>query len=281
MSPEEHLKKFESDHPWPSSAGINSLFRFSSFNREKIHFLEHLLVDGKLYHATPSQFNDPFECKPYFSWPPKARNISEIRKYLRNLLKSEGIKHKKAGQKVSKLMRDSNLIRSYIHHSAQHAFSKIRICSFTTTNRNLLFWSHYASSHKGFCIEYDATVFPISYAFKVRYVDKYPEVQYPAPADKTGLKPALLKSKDWEYENEFRTIFVPSDVNVGQPDNDGSSLILKGNEIKNIYFGVKMDEEDKHILIRLVNKGPFNPGLWDSELSQTNFGLKFKPHRKV
>lgn len=268
------LEKFEAEHPWPSQVGVRSLFRFQSVNPDRKHFLEHLFVDGKLYHATADQLNDPFECKPHFNWPSDPVEIREMRKHLRGLLKSRGLPHKQAEAEVSKLMSNPGVIHSSIAESALHTFARARMCSFTTSNKNLLFWSHYARSHEGFCVEFDATTLPISYAFKVRYVDQYPEIKYPSPGDKRGLRPLLLKSKDWEYENEFRTVFYPS-ANIG-PDNDGISLILSGHEIKSVYFGAKMDSDDKELIVRFIDEGPFNPDFWNAKLSKTSYSLDFE-----
>lgn len=278
MSWQADLKEFEARHPWPSQVGVTSLFRFQSVNYEKKHFLEHLFVDGKLYHATADQLNDPFECKPHFNWPSDPEEIRQMRKHLRGMLKARGLSHKKAEAQVSQLMSNPGSIHESILESALKTFSRARICSFTTSKRNLLFWSHYARSHEGFCVEFDATVLPISYAFKVDYVDKYPEIKYPAPSDKRGLRPLLLKSKDWEYENEFRTVFYPS-TKVG-PDNDGISLNLSGNEVKNVYFGANMQSEDKELIFSLVDQGPFAPSFWNAVLSRTSYTLDFEPYNE-
>jgi len=276
MSWKADVEKFEAEHPWPSQVGVGSLFRFQSVNRDKRHYLEHLFVDSKLYHATANQLNDPFECRPYFNWPSDPKEIKEMRKHLRGLLKARGLSHKRADAQVSKLMSNPGSIHEAIAESATNTFARARICSFTTSNKNLLFWSHYARSHEGFCIEFDASILPISYAFKVRYVEKYPEIKYPAPSDKRGLRPLLLKSKDWEYENEFRTIFYPT-AKTG-PNNDGVSLILSGSEVKNVYFGARMENVDKELIVSLIEKGPFNPGLWNAVLSKTSYGLDFEPY---
>lgn len=270
------VEKFEAEHPWPSQVGVGSLFRFQSVNRDKMQFLEHLFVDAKLYHATPYQLNDPFECKPHFNWPSDSVEIKEMRKHLRGLLKARGLSHKKADAQVSNLMSNPGSIYETIAESAGNIFSRARICSFTTSNKNLLMWSHYARSHEGFCIEFDATILPISYALKVRYVEKYPDIKYPFPRDKTNLRPLLLKSNDWEYENEFRTIIHPA-AKTG-PVNDGVSLILSGCEVKSLYFGARMKSEDKELIVSLVQRGPFNPAFWNAVLSKTSYSLDFEPY---
>lgn len=273
MSTEDEIIQFKQKHPHPDHVGLRSLFRFSRATHSEDR-LRLLFVEGKLYHPLPSQFNDPFECKPHFRWPEKAKEIQEIRKHLVKVARSKGKSRKEAEAFVANSMAKEGFIQNAIYGAVSKTLSEVRVCSFTSSKENLLFWAHYADSHRGFCIEYDATVLPIAYAFKVHYSKKYPEVKYPAPPDARGLKPALIKSKEWAYEEEFRTIFVP-EANR-QPNNDGVSLILTGNEIKNVYFGAFMEEAQKELLLELLNQGPFNPGVWQANLSQSNFEVNFE-----
>lgn len=264
------LKKFHESHPWPDKCGINSLFRFYSINLDRVR---RLFAERKLYHSLPSQFNDPFECKPHFNWPEDANKVGEIRQHLIKLYREKSYNEKKAEEFVSINMKDPKFLQTTIYDSIIKTFAQMRICSFTARKDNLLFWSHYADSHKGFCVEFDATKMPISYAFKVQYENKYPEVIYPSSNDATDLTPALVKSEVWKYEEEFRTILVPWAED--QPTNDGESLILSGNEIKNVYLGPNIDENNKKLLIDLVKNGNFNPGIWITSLSKSTFSLEF------
>lgn len=253
------LEEFDKNHPHPDIAGIESLFKFSKFDDAHIEYLSDLFVDGKLYHSLPEYFNDPFECKPHFNWPNNPSKVRDIRKHLIKAATQRGHTRKSAESLISKNMSRPGFIQETIYNSTQKIFSEIRICSFTSKKENLLFWSHYADSHKGFCVEYDASILPISYAYKVQYKDEYPAVIYPIPANALGFIPALIKSKAWEYEEEFRIIFVPEAMR--QPRNDGVSLILNGNEIKNVYLGANMADSNKKVLIELIDRGPFHPGI--------------------
>ena len=274
MTEAQELEAFEREHPHPDIAGIESLFKFSKFDGNHAKYQEDLFVRKKLYHSLPENFNDPFECKPHFNWPNKPSQVRDIRKHLIKVAVNKGYRRKDAESLVSKNMRKTGFVQEAIYKSIQNTFSKFRICSFTTKKENLLFWSHYADSHKGFCVEYDATVNPISYAFKVQYNDEYPEVKYPGPPNALGFKPALIKSEEWEYEEEYRIVFVPEAER--QPSNDGVSLILNGGEMKNVYLGANMTDDNKQALIELIDRGPFTPRIWDVSLSMSSFKLEFK-----
>jgi hypothetical protein len=273
MSEEDEIKKFKETHPWPDEDGIDSLYRFARIGEDNIEFLRGLLVNRKLYHALPNQFNDPFECKPHFNWPSQPQNVQKIRKHLIKVARERGCSRKEAEGLISKKFKKPGFIEEKIYGAIQRSLSEIRICCFTKQKENLLFWAHYADSHKGFCLEYDATLLPIKSAFKVTYNDEYPEVNYPWPQDARGLAPALIKSEVWCYEEEYRILYVP-EAN-SKPEGDGQSLLLPENAIKSIYFGENIDPKNKEKILELINEGPFKPDVWQAQLSRSSFKLEF------
>lgn len=273
MSEKDEIKQFHESHPWPEASGINSLYRFAKIDSKNIEFLRQLFVDKKLYLSLPSQFNDPFECKPHFNWPSRPNKARDIRKHLIKTARERGSSKKDAEAMVAESISKPGFIEESIYRAILSTFQEMRICSFTKAKENLLFWSHYADSHRGFCLEYDATLLPIKYAFKVLYKDEYPEVEYPRPSDARGVAPALIKSSAWTYEDEYRIIYMPEAE--GQPAGDGKSLFLEDGAIKNIYFGSKIAESNKEIVLRLLEDGPFNPGIWQAKLSKSSFELEF------
>ncbi|MCF8719187.1 DUF2971 domain-containing protein [Nitrospina gracilis] len=267
-------KKFSESHPFPDKCGISSLFRFYKIDLDRVEHLEYLFIKRKLYHSLPSQFNDPFECKPHFNWPEDVNEIENLRQHLIKVAVEHGCDEKEAEEIVSKEMEDSENFQKIIFDTIHRIFAEVRICCFTSRKENLLFWSHYADAHKGFCVEFDATKGPISSAFKVQYVKEYPKVIYPPSNDASDLKPLLVKSEIWNYEEEFRSLLV-SWAKI-QPPNDGESLILNGDEIKNVYLGAQISKEHKVVILDLIKQGGFNPGIWATKLGKSTFSLEFE-----
>jgi len=270
-------EEFQRDHPFPATEGLASLYKFSKIDMSKQEHLRDLFIDAKLYLALPEQFNDPFECKPLFSWPSRP---TEIRSRLLEVTRADK-RHSKFTVKkiVNNLMvqRDGPLgVGSFI----RNVLSELRICCFTQKLDNLLFWAHYADSHKGFCLEYDATLLPVSLAFKVQYQDSYPTVDYPTPKGQRAFQPVLIKSLDWEKELEYR-IVIPSGTSVLKDHKivspDSKLLSLPENAIKKIFFGVNVDPDHKEFIKNLIKQGPFNPTIWQATLSESTFELKFSP----
>lgn len=83
----------------------------------------------------------------------------------------------------------------------------------TRTDTNYLMWSHYASSHSGFCIGFDDAIVEAlddrhtALNGDVEYVKSPPEVNF-YTADVYDIVRAIFlhKGESWKYEEEFRII---------------------------------------------------------------------------
>jgi hypothetical protein len=109
-------------------------------------------------------------------------------------------------------------------------------------------WSHYADSHRGFCVEYDFAEADISVLpFPVVYSNIRPQVPWgealtrspenTAKAASNLMIGLLTKDKCWEYENEWRFLMVAS-----------ASPSLKMPKISRIYLGALIDDKNRHIM---------------------------------
>lgn len=268
------IEEFKKAHPWPDESGIDSLYKFMSINAERPEFVEHLFLESKIYHALAESFNDPFEGKPQFKLDGKANNAKRIRDHLiRVARKNQGLSFKKAQTFVNESMKDPSFLPNAIESANEKQFRRLRITCFTTSKENLLFWAHYANSHKGFCVKFDTSLMPISMAFKVHYSHEYPQIIYPKPPDVRAFRTALVKSKEWEYEQEYRSIFTPGVVKKMPHDKD--SLLIHPSTIKAVYLGAKMPEEEKSVLLDIIHRSQFNPEIWQASLSKSSFSLEF------
>lgn len=89
----------------------------------------------------------------------------------------------------------------------------VGILCLTEKPDNLLMWAHYAESHQGFVIEFDSTdVFfnqrlssedELRHIRKVEYSKKRPTFNL---SEIQSFTPFLIKSLDWEYEQEWRML---------------------------------------------------------------------------
>lgn len=263
------LEDFRKVHPWPRDSDDSSLFRFMPFNLEDPEFIEHLFLQKKLYHSLSKDFNDPFDGKPHFNIEDEESDPQVIRKHLVKIFRGRDQSKKEAEKTASNLMKNPN---NFINTSASKTFEKVRVCCFTTDKENVLFWSHYAKSHTGVCIEFDASAMPISMAYKIEYSDQYPKFAYPVPPGELAFRPLLVKAKAWEYENEFRTIFW---TDTGVLPHDGTSLFLNASAITNVYLGADMDSKNRDLFLKIISDSEFNPNIWQATLSHNSFELDF------
>ena len=287
--------EFKAKYSWPKENDIDSLFRFYSFDQDKLHFARALFVQKNLFHNTPANFNDPFECSPYFQWPSSKAEKDALIEDVIDLLVFTGISFQQA-QEFCRQNLNTPEFRILVETTLVTMLQTFRICCFTTSKDNLLFWSHYADAHKGYCIEF-GTQYPVfAQAYSVRYSSSYPVLKSPLFKDLSELQklfsqpnfesrlselnlgfslvePVLNKSKEWSYEDEYRSIIMPSAPM--QVLNDGFSAKLTGNEIKNVYFGCGMPNEHRDQLISIINEGPFTPGLWQASRNPNEFSLSF------
>lgn len=122
--------------------------------------------------------------------------------------------------------------------------------------QNTLMWSHYADSHKGFCVVYKLspemrfnkensayyTLSPMNYHRKP--IDLIKETEF------DGKAALLTKSKAWEYENEYRLLmYDPS-----KKEDYFSMSLDPGSYVDAIIFGMKCSDSTRNI-IRSILKG--------------------------
>lgn len=272
MAAQITLEQFDRDHPHPGKAGKQSLFHFRRVLDVEDWLLEHLFVDGKLYHSAPSKLNDPFECKPHYRKPDTEEEWKALLVHIFKVFRENGMREEEARRKVAENLIHPEILYQRLHQSGIETFAELRMCSFTTSNENLLMWSHYGASHTGICVEFDASIWPINGARKVKYQNKYPQMSYPPVEDERNMQAALIKSKAWEYEEEFRHIFAPG---ADAFTSDGDSISLHPDTITGLYFGADVGSQQRQRIISMVKRGPFNPRYYQGVLSSSEFRIAF------
>jgi len=151
---------------------------------------------------------------------------------------------------------------------------------------SILMWSHYAQNHKGFALNYDfksmyyidvgipnvvgshfvdKKLFPVKYSDErydaTAYIDfhmldafyKSVDLEYHEPFfDKLFYyKIQLLKSKEWQYEKEWRII---QQTNIDLFDGKPDFHYVENISPKEIFLGANINNADKDILIEISKK---------------------------
>lgn len=231
-----------------------ALYKFVVANRVDV-------LENKLIRFTqPSALNDPFELKPLFETiipeeefedtvtPPWAMIEEEVRKKYRTLTLKQReqipsleviIEFLKANPEVMQ-----NLLADFVPSLKQFASdftprmrqmiadalaTRAGILSLSESLTNLLLWAHYAASHTGFAIAFNAQHYYFSrrrpekdelyHLRKVRYVDRSSKGRALRHLDGDDL--LVTKAASWEYEAEWRMLALLDDAErvIGDGDN--------------------------------------------------------------
>ena len=244
-----------------------SFFKYRSLTERNIK----MISESKIWLAEISSLNDPFECSLQFDSNDSLRLFYGNKNFHETFKSKFGIELTQ--KEISKLTNSNDPHETYkticlnkgisLNLSKEEQFRKIqnkwveiieetnenmRICSFSELNSSLLLWSHYADEHKGICIEYNLAeedeirpfLHPIVYREKIHKINTFEEFSV-----LTKIGSTLIKSKDWEYESEWRlTIFkqqnkFPQDMELAKP--------------KAVYLGTRFHLNEENCKIKLLD----------------------------
>ena len=193
------------------------------------------LAQQKIWYSKPAEFNDPFDTK--------------FRVRGKKYAFKQGLRNFEKG------------------------IEKLGILSLASSNKNLLMWSHYASEHKGMCLEFQR-IFSTALADDkktkpMNYNDNYPSIQVNSilnEVDTLSNKIRILhsKSKHWEYEKEWRHIV-----------EQGNELHPWPAALTSVYFGCKANISDIHLVKSIIADS--NVKYYKGNLYSDRFDIYFKP----
>lgn len=149
--------------------------------------------------------------------------------------------------------------------------ARFGILSLTTKRDNLLMWSHYTNSHKGYCIGFDKKVLfeliggilgRINYNQKMPYIPLF---------DDTGLGAnniLFTKSTEWEYEDEYR---------IKKHFAADKIYVFPNEAVKEVILGMKLTEEEKDEILNIVRSKYLNAKFYESTMDLSEFKLNIIP----
>ncbi|MBT4690796.1 MAG: DUF2971 domain-containing protein [Rhodospirillaceae bacterium] len=187
------------------------LYHYQPFDLER---LSKIILEKELYFSNPGDFNDPWDCKPWFnadvmtdldlfedhlSW-----FIAVHRKYFPDLSETE------IQRRANDVRSDPKLLREMIERVSEDMETTInevyRVYCLSSKPDSELMWAHYSSKHQGICLEFDARNELFGQVSKLSYLEKFPLLNLIAESEHENLKPLITKSAAWSYEDEYRLI---------------------------------------------------------------------------
>jgi hypothetical protein len=170
---------------------------------KNFHFFVDILLYNRLYAAKYTDMNDPMEGIYYY-------NSGKL---------NEDIRKKLSGEK-----------------------ERLKICSLSEANDNILMWSHYADSHKGVAI--GIQIEDRKYEIRPIQYDGYSYISDNNYCNQSAKAILTHKADVWSYEKENRVFCDNNYIDV---------------KIVEIITGIKMETKEISLLKKLVEK--INPDI--------------------
>jgi hypothetical protein len=251
---------------------IQFLYRYRHLIGQHREWTKKIIAESVLYFASPSTFNDPFDCKihylPTFSVEELRRqHVDRLRKRMPDLNRKQ--RRAKALQDERAMEPERFLLQ--VTSGLQRSVDDVGILSLSATERNILLWSHYAAGHTGLCLKFEATNRTPFFgrALPVSYVSSYPEISVTDSAETQIDAFLLTKAADWKYEEEYRII----DHAHGSGNKFFPPELLVG-----VILGARMPIEDKRAVVEWAGARKPYIEVLQASVSPESFSLDICPY---
>jgi hypothetical protein len=231
------------------------LFRYGRFVEEHLQSA----LGGMIYFSNPASFNDPWDCKPWFSFPADAAKREQLIQWFDRVARKTEPHHdkEKRAQKTEELRQNPDKLKLVVQQCSEAINADLgkryRVCCLTTKPACPLMWAHYGDRHHGICLEFDVWQQDLCSAIKVQYRETYP--MFPLD-DGTDISPYYTKSAEWAYEDEYRLIAQERDFAF-----DFDTLITENgfyrgpkSAIKSVIIGALASAHDRVAIEKLVDR---------------------------
>lgn len=253
------------------------LYKYRNINKNTIK----IITNSELHFEKPKEFNDPFESLSYFDFKNIPLGFNE---WVYSILKFKNdIKHREL-KKLRKI--------EYIEDELSQDCNEYLISCFSEINDYILMWSHYANSHRGICLGFKPTFLKsVNKIFLEIEENNINEMVYPSflsinhiPIykvkytrknnyhNKNLISILTTKYQDWSYEKELRAIIPKRLIKL---DNEYNNIKFKKEILTSIYLGVKSQESDKKLIIKLVKQNNPKIKIYEGKYHKDKIGIYF------
>lgn len=237
------------------------------------------LLAGDIYLSSPEQFNDPFDCNIPVAYYLLRDNPELQHQYFAEFLERSRpqLDARQKETEVNRLIsegkfNDDNWIEQGITQNKKH-FSELGVFCLSGSKHELLLWSHYANSHRGFCVGFNAKEL-----FKemlithrigggdVSYRDEYPVLSPITDFAEQFRTQLTFKSSDWKYEKEIRLfkLFAAR-----------KSFRIPTSIITEINLGCNISDEHKNEIIQYVFNNLPHVKIFQGRMVRGKFAVEF------
>ena len=265
------------------ASGISYRYKYLPFSDGALEIIK----SGTIKFTSPLEFNDPFDSRPYITPESIELIFSERPDLFKRAGKELGLSPAKRLQSKGKLL--TTLRKNVLSGNFQHNLLKdTGIVCLSRAALNILMWSHYADSHRGFVVEFAIPKFgtrqdakqavDLLVSFPVVYRTKRPHVSLGSNGDFRNIEESILtKSVDWEYEAEERVI--------GYYRKPGIYKYQSERVLSSIVAGTLMGEDNykrlNEILIERNRQYGASVNLYRATLNSDSYGITVPNHPRL
>ncbi len=242
------------------------------------YYDKRILTDNEIYFASAEQFNDPFDS----TLPYKFREedltpeniytkLHEIGKMRFPEISEEELQHQCYERQMSGAFDNGKYWKDDYEEYKKEMYTKFGVMSLTSKNYNLLMWSHYSDSHKGFCVGLDKIIlFEVTGGMigPVNYCNEFPSVGLFDNNSHGLTRIFLTKFLDWKYEEEYRITKIGASRKI---------FNIPSQAVKEIILGYKMKDNYKDEIIQLAKEKFPNANIFESLMNPEKFELDMIP----
>lgn len=229
-----------------------------NYNELKSDYYLDALFNQYAIFSSRTNFNDLFDSKVDLV-KPTPKDLKELSKLLPKNKRQELLKHLSKGGFTT----DGNEFISKLNLMFNERIDSYAFMSLSSIPDSNLMWSHYAASHRGFCIEYKTEHVK---ARRVSYVDDIPSLElldlykmfYGLSTDNNlgiSILDALhCKLDEWEYESEYR-FMASNNLAIINRGEKFEKVPYDTDFVNSIIFGYRMEDKVKRLIIEKMPIG--------------------------
>ena len=219
-----------------------------------------IVTEGKLYLASPRDFEDVFDCNIPEKFPEGKRELNNL--FLNKAKNEHPLWSRQEKREYARYwskrspLANPTLKNKTLEYIRQEDYDSFGILSMTEDCNNDEMWQKYANEHKGFCVGLDAAQLEnhTSGSGRINYVEKLPILDFANDSIKTKVLTNILYKEDkWSFEKEYR-LFKRWDHRVRTEER---IIKIPDNCIIEIILGKNMSDQNKEEIKELVrNRHP-------------------------
>lgn len=203
----------------------STLYKFRDFNNP---YHKKSILDCKLYIPSAKEFNDPYDCNLPFRYRKEDLTEDNILKKAMSMADKQfpgattEQKQKYVYERVNeRLFENPDHLKRFDEDSYEKINREFGVFCLTPNIQNLLMWSYYSDSHRGFAIGFDPKVLLNTKLFQMgglmMYTEHFPE--FPLFSDDlvAGTHFANVffkKSEIWQPSYNYLTSSILQNFNV-------------------------------------------------------------------